>query len=75
MAMNWPWSNARRGDVVAVLILLFFGVVLIVAAATSSSGPNYKFNFGLGPDWQCESLGYGDPVCLKKVPARPGQTR
>jgi hypothetical protein len=63
--MNWPWPNAKRGDVAAILILLFFGIVLVIAAATTETGPNRSFNFGFGPDWQCYPAGYGEPVCLK----------
>lgn len=67
--MHWPWSNAKRGDVAVILILLFFGIVLVVVAATTKAGSDRNFNFGFGPDWQCHSVGYGDPVCLKKTPA------
>jgi hypothetical protein len=60
----------RRGDWQAIA----FALVLIIAigwAALAGSGFHRGIsNFGFGLDWNCTSVGNGEPVCIKQ-PAKP----
>jgi hypothetical protein len=68
--MRSPQSRPRRGDVIAIVIVLtLLGVFVLAAAVTSNYGR--RSNLGFGLDWECTSVGYGDPVSLKKPPAIP----
>jgi len=55
-----------RGDMIAVGLLVaslgFFLFVMIV-----SSGISLPFNFGFGSEMECHNVGYGDPVCTKRL--------
>jgi len=45
-----------------VASLGFFLFVMIV-----SSGISLPFNFGFGSEMECHNVGYGDPVCTKRL--------
>jgi hypothetical protein len=66
--MRWPWPNPRKGDVFAILaFVVIAGGVLFIFVRFPIYGriPNN----GFGPEWDCTSVGKGDPVCIKKPPS------
>jgi hypothetical protein len=66
--MQWPWLGPRKGDLIAVILAVGFAVIFFVFGTLV---PNLaqKWNNGFGTDWDCTSVGKGDPVCIKKPPA------
>jgi hypothetical protein len=67
--MPGDWFPMRRGDVIAVAIGL---AILALAAICFIYIPNWaRTNAGFGPEWECTSVGKGDPVCIKRQPAMP----
>lgn len=49
---------------VALLIFVLGGLLAVAVFV-----PNKVFNYGFGPDWDCENPGQGGPVCVKHPPA------
>ena len=49
--------------VVGILGVFFWFAEL--SPVSNPAGPG--MNFGFGPDWDCKSVGDGDPVCIKRV--------
>ena len=69
--MRWPWPPLRRGDLIAIVV----GIVIVTLVALSFAFfPNWGRDRGLGPDWECTSIGGADAVCIKKRPAMPAPT-
>jgi hypothetical protein len=67
---QWKWLPPRRGDIAAIVLggLL---VLLITIAVLALGGPpslRARANWGFGPEWDCTSLGRGEPLCIKKSP-------
>jgi hypothetical protein len=57
----------KRGDIVGiVLVIAFLGAALFGSLVLPDVARN--INFGFGPEWDCFSSGYGDPVCVKNSP-------
>ena len=58
----------KRGDILAVIaVLSFLGFLLLVAVVSSGSqNKGEQFNFGFGKEFDCQNVGYGDPVCTKR---------
>ena len=54
-------EKIRNAFIVGVLVLLVIGA--IVRSNIRNYGPT---NLGLGSDMDCQNLGYGEPVCVKK---------
>jgi hypothetical protein len=70
--MQWPWPGLRKGDVTAII----FAVVLLASVfifTTLVKLPNLAptWSNGFGPEWDCTSVGKGEPVCIKKPPIAP----
>jgi hypothetical protein len=65
--MKWPWPGTRMGDVTAIVltVALIAGVFIFT---TLVKIPNLAptWNNGFGPEWDCTSVGKGDPVCIRK---------
>ena len=64
------WIPPRRGDIAAI-VLGGFLVLLIAVAVFALGGPlslRARTNWGFGPEWDCTSLGRGEPLCIKKSP-------
>jgi hypothetical protein len=64
--MNWSLLTGR--DIAAIILAAaLLGAVLIA----SVEFPNlFRSNGGFGPDWECTNPGHGEPICVKKNPAR-----
>jgi hypothetical protein len=65
--MRWPWPRLRTGDVTAIIltIALIAGVFIFTTLVKIPIlAPTW--NNGFGPEWECTSVGQGDPVCIKK---------
>jgi hypothetical protein len=64
------WIPPRRGDIAAVV--LGVGLVFLIAVAVYVLGgpPSLRArtNWGFGQEWDCTSLGRGEPLCIKKAP-------
>jgi hypothetical protein len=67
MKLMWPWLNPSPGDVMGALLLLLFLSLFAIVAASGPFGPR---NFGFGPEWDCVNNGRGEPICIKRSPAR-----
>jgi hypothetical protein len=68
------WPPLRAGDVAAIVLLAaIIGVVLLVFIGFPSV-PRLRDHWGFGLDWECSSPGQGEPVCVKKPPARQGNS-
>ncbi len=60
--MRWPYWQPTRADIKAIL----FAVVLVCACAfVYTQYPLLRQPAGFGPDWNCQSMPKGDPVCIK----------
>ena len=49
---------------IAAMLSVFFWVAVWVTN-NRPAGPG--MNFGFGPEWDCKPVGYGEPVCIKRV--------
>ena len=59
----------RRGDVVGIVLGVLLVVLLIALYAVNGPlGLRARANYGFGPEWNCASLGRGEPLCVKKEP-------
>jgi hypothetical protein len=60
----------KNGDFVAIALLsgLITALAYMVIASTiSPPSPSDKpFNFGFGPEMDCQPVGLGEPVCVRK---------
>jgi hypothetical protein len=69
--MNWKawwlsatwWLSVRWREVAAVLL---GAAITGLVAFTMGRSPFGLDNRGVGPEWDCTSVGKGDPVCVKK---------
>ncbi|HZP99076.1 MAG TPA: hypothetical protein VFB13_06040 [Reyranella sp.] len=59
----WTWKEITGSAIVAVLAI---GLCLYGFA----SSPKWH-NWGFGADWQCRPQPKGDPICFRKLPAKP----
>jgi len=61
----------KNGDFFAIAVLsgLFTFLLYIVITTTNSppSSPSEKpFNFGFGPEMDCQPVGLGEPICVRR---------
>jgi hypothetical protein len=64
-----PFPIGRRDVLAIILGAAILGLVLFSAVKFHGwQGTNGSF----GPDWECNSVGGGDAVCIKKPPKPPG---
>ncbi|MDH6258902.1 hypothetical protein M2427_002827 [Bradyrhizobium sp. BR13661] len=61
--MRWPYGYPTRADVLGVLFAL---VLVCLCAFVYVQYPLFRQPSGFGPDWTCQSMPKGDPVCIKK---------
>ncbi|MEZ2329491.1 hypothetical protein AB6802_07190 [Mesorhizobium sp. RCC_202] len=61
-AMRWPYL--RRGDIAGILLM---AAVFAVLGYVLLFHPLRDQNFGFGREWQCTSVGQGDPICVRLV--------
>jgi hypothetical protein len=54
----------RRGDVLSVLFVV---ALLCLMGFLYIRFPGFKGATGFGPDWDCNSVPKGEPICMKKV--------
>ena len=71
--MRWWWLPSTRGDILGILLVLLFIAAAAIGFAVRpfplykpGSGPD----FGLGSDWDCVYVPKGEPICVKRVPAK-----
>jgi hypothetical protein len=62
----WRLRLLRRSDLLAIAVALAAvgGFVLMAMNGQWRLLPN----FGFGPDWHCQYVGKGDPICIKDPP-------
>ncbi len=65
--MKWPWLPLRFGDYmsIALLVAILAAVAIGVTVFPGKFGQTTTSAFG--PEWDCTSVGKGDPVCVKKI--------
>jgi hypothetical protein len=64
------WPPPKRGDLLAIAFVAFVLVVLLVVGILRpASLTRDGSNFGFGPDMECTGVGYGAPVCIRKLGA------
>jgi len=62
--MRWPHSRPTRADILGILFaLLLVGLCAFIAVRI----PLFGKPTGFGPDWDCQSMPKGDPVCTKRL--------
>ena len=59
-----PWWYLKRGDVLGALFVV---AVLCLLLFTYIRFPGFVAATGFGPDWDCNSVPQGEPICVKKV--------
>ena len=64
------WIPPRRGDIAAIVLGGVLILLIVVAVHHLNGPPNLRArtNWGFGPEWDCTSLGRGEPLCVKKSP-------
>jgi hypothetical protein len=61
--MRWPYWQPTRADIKSIL----FALILVgLCAFVYVQYPTFRQPTGFGPDWDCQSVPQGDPVCIKK---------
>jgi hypothetical protein len=67
---QWTWLQPRRGDIAAIVLggLLVLLIAIAVFALGSPPSLRARANWGFGPEWDCTSLGRGEPLCIKNSP-------
>jgi hypothetical protein len=61
---SWP-AFGRRDLPGVIFVIAIVAIVLFLAVRF----PNFNARkAALGPDWDCTSLGQGEPICIKKPP-------
>jgi hypothetical protein len=60
---RWFHWYPTRAD---ILRILFAIVVVFLFAFVVVRFPYFRQVTGFGPDWDCEIMARGDPVCIKK---------
>jgi hypothetical protein len=66
-------AGAAQPDKLLIYLAIAAGclVLLIAVAVYVLGGPpslRARANWGFGPEWDCTSVGRGEPVCIKKSP-------
>jgi hypothetical protein len=46
---------------------LFVLVVLVLSVFAFVRHPDFKAASGFGPDWECQGVPHGEPICVKKI--------
>jgi len=63
--MRWRYWHPTRADIKTIL----FAVVLVcLCAFIAIRLPFFRQPAGFGPDWDCQPMPKGDPVCTKRLP-------
>jgi hypothetical protein len=65
----WPWLPPNRGDLLAIA----FGVVIVATVVFGLLFRPWNARVpasGFGPDWDCTSVPKGEPICVKRPPAK-----
>ena len=64
------WPPPKRGDVLAIaFVAVVLVLLLVVGILRPASSTRDGSTFGFGPDMECIGVGYGDPVCIRKLGA------
>lgn len=66
--MNWP--HLRHGDIAGIIVIVIM-LAAIVVMGLGFPRLGQKHNFGFGPEWECERMENGDPICVKRPADRP----
>jgi hypothetical protein len=56
--------HIKRGDLIAIALVLGLLVAAILGAILTNTMP--RTNLGFGPEWDCKSGPYGEPICRKR---------
>ena len=64
------WPPPKRGDILAIAFVAVVLVLLLVVGILRPGSTRDGSTFGFGPDMECIGVGYGDPVCIRKLGAR-----
>jgi len=62
--MRWPHWYRTRADIMGILFAL---VLVCICAFIVVRFPLFRQPTGFGPDWDCQPMPKGDPVCTKKL--------
>ena len=62
------WIPPSRGDVVGIVLGVLLVLLIVLYAVSGPLGLRTRTNYGFGPEWNCTSLGRGEPLCVKKAP-------
>jgi len=62
--MRWPHWHPTRADVLGILFAL---ILVCLCGFVFVQYPLFRQPAGFGPDWNCQSMPEGDPVCIKKL--------
>jgi hypothetical protein len=54
----------KSGDMLAVVVLVAFGLALLLMIFLPI--PSGRFNWGFGPQWDCDNHNIIDMVCQRK---------
>ena len=63
------WPPPKRGDILAIAFVAVVLVLLLVVGILRPGSTRDGSTFGFGPDMECIGVGYGDPVCIRKLGA------
>ncbi len=64
------WPPPKRGDILAIaFVAVVLVLLLVVGVLRPASSTRDGSTFGFGPDMECIGVGYGDPVCIRKLGA------
>lgn len=62
--MRWPQWYPTRADIVGTLLAL---ALICLCTFIVVRFPYFQRATGFGPDWNCEVMPRGDPVCIKNA--------
>ena len=67
MLKKSEWMK-RKGDFFAIALISEFitALIYIIVADSSPSRPAKPFNFGFSSPMDCEPVGLGEPVCVRR---------
>jgi hypothetical protein len=61
--MRWLHWYPNRADVMGIVLAL----VLISICAFVLVGSSLQKATGFGPEWDCNSVPTGEPICMKRI--------
>jgi hypothetical protein len=65
--VKWPWPAPQKGEICAIILVAAIASVLMFTLIKPLRF-DPTLNNGFGPGWECSNPGWGEPVCIKKLP-------